>query len=489
MDQNRYIALVDDLRAFPAEVPWLEFKVNDFTPEKVGKLISAISNSARIADRTHGFVVWGVEDASHEIIGTTFRPSTERNGGEPFEFWLAKRISPEIHFQFVEVQHPRGRVVVLEVPAAMRVTTKFQKIAYIRIGEATPPLSDFQEREVLLLDKLRPFAWEQGVAASFLSDQDVFELLDLDAYFRLTGQKRPDADSDVFRALERDALLQADAGKRWKILNLGAILFAKKLAEFPEISRKAVRLVHYNGDDKTTSELRQTTGERGYASGFEGLIFRIKRELPHNEEIGAALRVERPVYPEVAVRELVANALLHQDFTVRGAGPIIEIFNRRLEISNPGSPLEEVTRLTDLPPRSRNEGVGALMRRMKMCEELGSGLRRVISNLEIFQLPPLQLRTEANSTTARIFSPKKFGEMEPSERVLACYQHAIICYFAEQKMTNASLRKRLGIKEHNASQVSRIIRDTVDAGLIKPSEGWNSRYGHYLPFWAPTPDN
>ena len=488
MADARYTALVDDLRSFPTEVPWLEFKVNDCTPEKVGKLISAISNAARIADRAHGYVIWGIEDLSHAVVGTTFQPQRERSGGEQLEFWLAKLISPEISFQFIEINHLYGRLVMLEIPAAARVPTKFQRIAYLRIADATPPLSDYPDREVVLLDKLRPFVWEQGVAAPFLTGDEVVQALDVKSYYGLTRQKEPETQIDVLRALERDALIQQDAGKRWRILNLGAILFANKLENFPDIARKAIRLVHYNGSDRTTTELREIDGTRGYASGFEGLIFHIKRELPRNEEIGAAFRVEKPVYPEVAVRELIANALLHQDFTIKGTGPVIEIFNRRLEISNPGAPLEEVRRLTDLPPRSRNESLGRLMRRMKMCEELGSGLRRVIAHLEMFQLPPLQLRTESNSTIARIFTPKKFGDMEPNERVLACYQHAVIRFFSDKKMTNASFRDRLGIKRKSASQVSRIIKDAVEANLIKPSKGWNARSGHYLPYWAPNSD-
>jgi predicted HTH transcriptional regulator len=489
MDNARYVALVDDLRAFDTEVPWLEFKENDATPEKIGKLISAISNVARILDRTHGYVVWGIEDAAHEVVGTTFRPARERSGGEQLEFWLSKMISPQINFQFLEISHLRGRVVLLEIPAAMRVPTKFKGTAFIRIGDATPPLAEYPEREEVLIEKLRPFVWEAGVADAFLTGNDVIEALDYESYHRLTGQLPAADQSQLLQVMQQDGLIQPDAGKRWKILNLGAILFARKLDQFPSLARKAIRLVHYNGDDKTTTALRQVEGNKGYASGFEGLIFSLNRELPHNEEIRTALRVQKPVYPEIAVRELIANALLHQDFTIKGTGPLIEIFNRRLEITNPGAPLGEVSRLTDLPPRSRNEGVGRLMRRMKMCEELGSGLRRVISNLEMFQLPPLQLRTEGSSTNARMFAPKKFGDMEPSERTLACYQHSVIRFFADKKMTNASLRTRLGIKPQNSAQVSRIIRDAVEAGLIKPSEGWNSRSGHYLPFWVPTPDS
>ena len=59
--------------------------------------------------------------------------------------------------------------------------------------------------------------------------------------------------------------------------------------------------------------------------------------LPTNEVIGQALRRTVPMFPELAVRELVANALIHQDFSVTGAGPMVEIFADRIEITNPGA--------------------------------------------------------------------------------------------------------------------------------------------------------
>ena len=123
-------------------------------------------------------------------------------------------------------------------------------------------------------------------------------------------------------------------------------------------------------------------GQRGYASGFKGLIDYIEALLPRNEHIGTAFRTEAALFPPIAIRELVANALIHQDMTVTGSGPLIELFSDRLEITNPGVPLINPDRFIDLPPRSRNESLAALMRRMRICEEQGTGIDKVIAAVE-----------------------------------------------------------------------------------------------------------
>ncbi|MDC4222968.1 MAG: hypothetical protein MPW15_01640 [Candidatus Manganitrophus sp.] len=89
----------------------------------------------------------------------------------------------------------------------------------------------------------------------------------------------------------------------------------------------------------------------------------------------------------MAVRELVANALIHQDFFVTGAGPTVEIFDDRIEITNPGEPLVEPQRFVDTPPRSRNEALASLMRRFRICEERGSGIDKVVFQIEFYQFP------------------------------------------------------------------------------------------------------
>lgn len=223
--------------------------------------------------------------------------------------------------------------------------------------------------------------------------------------------------------------------------------------------------------------------QKGYAVGFEGLIEYVNNLLPKNEHIGSALREDRPLFPGIAVRELVANALIHQDMTITGAGPQIELFEDRLEISNPGATLVQPDRMIDLPPRSRNEALASLMRRMRMCEEQGSGLDKVVQACEVFQLPAPLFRTDGQATQAVLYGPRSFAQMTQDERVRACYFHAVLKFLSGDKMKNASLCARLGIAAKNAAQATAVINKTLDAGLIRVADPEHPRAG-YVPHWA-----
>lgn len=337
MTNERDIDLIDDLRLQPAETAWLEFKQNNFDPEVIATRCSALSNSARVDGKDMAYMLWGIRDADHAVVGTTFNPDTERKGNQGFQIWLAQRLKPSIAFSFKSVVHPDGKVIILEIPAATSAPVEFNGTAYIRIGSATPKLSEFPDRFQQLIDKMRPYTWETGIAKQYVSSDEVLDLLDYSSYFRLTERRLPDNRPGIFELLRADRLIIKDVGNNWNITNLGAILFANDLEQFePSIARKAVRFVAYDGKNKAATVTHRQDGKLGYASGFEGLVGYINGLLPRNEHIGAALRISQPLFPELAIRELVANALIHQDMTIHGAGPQIDLFTDRLEISNPG---------------------------------------------------------------------------------------------------------------------------------------------------------
>jgi len=207
--------------------------------------------------------------------------------------------------------------------------------------------------------------------------------------------------------------------------------------------------------------------------------------VPSNEVVEQALRKTVPMFPEVAVRELVANALIHQDFLVSGAGPMVEIFPNRIEITNPGEPLVDIQRLLDLPPRSRNESLASLMRRFGICEERGSGIDKVLYEVEFFQLPAPLFEAPGPSTRAVLFAHKKLSAMSDEDRIRACYLHACLRHVTKKPTNNASVRERFGIASKNSAIASRILGEAVDAGLIvvaNPESGKKNRT--YLPFWA-----
>jgi len=483
IDSARDVALVDELR--DAENAVVEFKRGNVDPKAIAKYCSALSNSARIEGKEFAYVLWGIDDVSHDVVGTGFNPDGVKvDSNTVLQFWLAQRLKPSIAFSFRRIMHPQGSVVLLEIPAASSAPVAFDDIAYVRIGSATPKLTDYPERHQKLITNLRPYIWEKGIAKQFISADDVLNLLEYPSYFKLTQQNLPDNKAGILERLSADQLIQKDVGECWNITNLGAILFASDLQEFDiAISRKAVRFMAYKGKNRATTVTHRRDGKKGYAVGLEGLINYINGLLPVNEHIGEAFRESRPLFPEIAIRELVANALIHQDMTIQGAGPQIELFKDRMEITNPGEPLVNTDRMIDLPPRSRNAMLGTLMRRMRLCEEQGSGLDKVIASVEVYQLPPPKFQAEADSMQVIIYAPRTFAEMTPEERIRACYQHAVLQWLSGKKMKNAGLCDRLGIEKSNAPQATKVINAALKESLIRPAEAGRPRAG-YVPIWA-----
>lgn len=484
MNEQRDLDLISELLSYETELPWFEAKQNNSNPKTIGVLCSAISNAARLEGCDLGYLIWGVEDETRQIVGTSFDPFNEKITNDLFNFWLVKRLKPDLALQFKIIKSSKGRLVLLEIPSAMTIPTSFENIAYIRIGSATPKLTDHPDYHKKLIESLRPYVWESGVAKQYVTGDEVLNLLDYASYFRLTKQPLPDNRSGIFEKLAADFLITKDVADKWNITNLGAIIFAADLSQFnSSLARKGVRIVAYDGSNKATIVTHRHDSTKGYAIAFETLTDFIKNILPDNEHIGDALRVEHPLFPKLAIRELIANALIHQDMTITGTGPQIEIFKDRIEITNPGKPLLNPDRMIDLPPRSRNEMIASIMRRMKLCEEQGSGLDKVITQVEIFQLPPPLLREFDSSMQVILYAPRVFANMTPDERIRACYQHAILKWLSGDRMKNATLCERFGIEKHNAAQATKVIALALKAKLIKPADPDHPRAG-YVPNWA-----
>lgn len=240
------------------------------------------------------------------------------------------------------------------------------------------------------------------LAEEALSDDQVLDVLDYPAYLRRLRRPYPPERHQILEALSEDHLIRRDAAGKWEVTNLGAILFANQLKSFQPLERKAVRVILYKGTDRTETEREYVEG-RGYAVGFDEVLRLVEILTPSNEVIERALRKTVPMYPPLAVRELVANALIHQDFTIRGAGPMVEIFSNRIEITNPGAPLIQTERFLDQPPQSRNDALASLMRRMGLCEKRGSGIDKVMKQTEVFQLPAPLFEVSGDSMRAVLF--------------------------------------------------------------------------------------
>jgi ATP-dependent DNA helicase RecG len=311
----------------------------------------------------------------------------------------------------------------------------------------------------------------------------VVQLLDTQSYFDLLHLPYPAQREAVLDRFASERLIQR-VGSQWTITNLGAMLFAKKLEDFDRLARKAPRVIVYEGTNKLKTKLDKSV-TKGYAVGFQGLVELINGLVPSNEVIEEALRREVKMFPEIAVRELVANALIHQDFAESGASVMIEIYNDRMEISNPGRPFISPERFID-EYQSRNERLADLMRRLGICEEKGSGVDKVVQAAEFFQLPAPDFRVGERRTSAVLFAHMDIEEMDRNDRIRSCYQHCCLRYVMNEKMTNQSLRERFKLSEEKTATVSQIIGAAIDAGKIKVADAaqTSNRYRSYVPFWA-----
>ena len=476
--------LVNELRKLPNELQWVEFKHNNYKPEMIGKDISALANSATLCEKQRAYMIWGVNDTTHEIVWTEFNLQSLKKGNQELENWLRSLLSSNADFEFHTIQMDNKQVGVLIIYRATTQTVMFEKVDYIRVGSYTKKLTDYPSLRVQLWDRLRESKFEDRLAKQDLELSDALRLLDYVSYFDGIGIPQPTETSEISHYLQEESIIKKQDNGLYSITNLGAILFGRKILEFRTVSRKALRVVQYSGTNRITL-LKEKTFNAGYASNFKDAILYIEGILPSQEVIVGALRETKAIYPMLAIREAVANALIHQDFSITGTGPTIEIFDNRIEVTNAGTPLVDIMRIIDNPPRSRNEQLASLMRRLRMCEELGTGWDKIVISCELSQLPAPKIELYEDSTRVVLYGSIPFSELSTEDRVWACYLHACISYVDGKALTNSSLRDRFGLDSSASASISRVIKTTMGKDLIKPVDPDTApKYMKYVPIWA-----
>lgn len=483
MEEIELKSLIKELVTFSQETEWVEFKLNFHSNEEIGERISALANGACLNNKQNGFLIFGVEDKTHTIKGTTFKVKSATQGKEELENWLIQGLDPRIDFKTYEFFYSENiRISMFVIPASVNRPVKFHNQAYIRIGSYTRLIKDFPDKEAKIWNRKTKDIFELQLAKENVDDDTIISLLDTQTYFDLLKLPYPSNRQGVIDKFISENLIIKKTTK-YSITNLGAILFAKNLEDFPDLKRKAIRVIVYKNNNKIET-IREQIGGKGYVSGYQGLIDWVNSQLPANEEIGKAFRDDKRMYPEIAVRELLANAIIHQDFEEKGF-PMVEIFSDRIEITNPGIPLITPERFID-EYQSRNDTLADLMRRLGICEEKGSGIDKVISCNEIYQLPAPEILIQEKHTKVIMYSYKTLNQMDKKDKVRACYQHCCLRYVSNDKMTNQSLRDRFKIEDKNAAIASRIVKEALLAKVIKEDdpESNSRKYKKYVPFWA-----
>ena len=479
-----YIGLIDRLRQLPDETEWVEYKVNNYEPELIGEYISALSNSATICNKEKAYLIWGTDDNTHEIKGTTFSPRKTKKGNEEIENWLASGLKPRVDFEFTEVATNKGNVVILEIPAAVNAPTSFRETEFIRVGSYKKKLKDFPEKERKLWLSFEQKPFELRVALDNITAAKVTELLDCAAYYTLMGLPLPgNRNAIIHNMIDEEFIREMDNGN-YEITNMGALLLAKDLNAFVHLKRKAVRVIRYKGNGRTNA-IRERVFTKGYAIQFDDITDYIMSLIPQEEEIDGGRREEHIMFPRKAIREMLGNMIIHQDLTAHGSGPMMEVFDTRVESSNPGKLLVDVNRIIDTAPHSRNENMASFLRIVRICEERGSGFDRIEEGMGEFRMPAPKVETAEDFTRTKLYWYENLTKWTKEEKIRTCYLYTCYCYVNEIEVSNAVLRERFGIDAKNMSIVSRIIKATIDAGFIKLSDENSAlKNRRYIPYWA-----
>ena len=473
--------LTESLSPIPHELNELDWKASLSThKDRLAEHLMAMANQPN-----GGVLVFGINNDGatvgvsnrevEQIIGTLANLGRDA-------------IEPTLALDHAVVDHtPDTAVLLVKIPESaikpVQRRGKSVEETWIRSGGTTRKASR-QEIGGLMMNSA-PMRWEDLRASTLLQLHEVAELLDLHAIARLLERPLPDNDDDLGRWLVAEGLTTPE-GRGHYITNFGAIAAARQLKDFPNLARKAIRVVIYRGTNKVDT-IEELSGQRGYAVGFEGLIGYLRKMLPHSEVIKQSLRTEVSVYPEIALRELIANALIHQDFHINGTGPMVDVYSDRIAITNPGTllPGKRPDRLIGATPESRNEKLAFSFRRFRICEERGTGFQKVVQAIELFGMPPLRITPEANTFSVTLSAPRKFADMATPERIEACYQHAVLQYLSSQTLTNTTLRERFKLHDKQRNAITNLIGEAVTAGRIRRKDtSSGNKFAEYIPYWA-----
>ena len=479
-----FTELIRNLASLPTEGPCVEFKENKNDPTMIGKTISALSNSAALNHKDMAYMVWGIQDQTHDIVGTTFDPFQQKVGDEDLLNWLRKSLSKNMEFTFREVCINGVRTIILSITPPTFSPTTFSNIAYIRDGSHVTPLMKMQQLEKHLWNILNTENHELSPVMSDLSPEKIISLLDCKQIVSRLGIPSPTDEPAMIDILIKYGLAKRQDDGLLSVTMAGALLFARDLSVFNRLSKKTVRIIQYSGTGRSDI-VRQLEMTEGYAIQFDKDIHDLELLLPTKQEMENGIMTVKNEFPIDAVREILANAMIHQDLLETGMYITVEIFDGRIEITNPGNMLVEVRRVVDSPSKSRNSYLPRLMREMGICEELGSGWDRIVESCESMQIPAPRIEVTEMFTRIVLLGQIRYEDMTREDRIWACYLHACSQHTNGKRMTNTTLRSRFGLDKGSTVAISRLLKSAIDAGLIKVYDDTvNPRNQSYVPYWA-----
>ena len=327
---------------------------------------------------------------------------------------------------------------------------------------------------------------ERSIVASALSGSEVLELLNTEAYIRLSRMEIADNKEDQLRYLEKLGLIKK-AGSTYQIPLFSVYLLARNLSDFNRLAGKRVRIVSYDSNDNLCTVICDKEFKDGIVEAFASVFKEVVRLIPRHEKIdsGSGRRLIEFSIPQAVIREVLSNAFAHQDLSSEEDGIVIEIFKNRVEITNSGKPVLDQLHFLDGAPTIKNKRVFTEMKNLGLVDGQGYGWRKIVKELESRSLPAPEIKIRKNSITVTIWFEKPLKLLSLDQRNWTVYLHTVLRYLLNEPANNASLRQRLNLPESKSSTVSKLFRQAAEGGLVKPFDQHSSnKTKKYVPAWS-----
>ncbi len=356
------IDIIRELLEYDSEREWFEFKVNRFEPDELGEYISALSNSAAMAGRKYAYMVWGVDDKTHETVGTDFDCNRDVKN-EPLKHYLARQLSPDVNFVFEDVYIDNKKLTLLTIPAAKTVPVSYARERYIRIGSSKENLRKYPEKESFLFEVLRHGLPTLENTPSRYQDLTFEQLL---IYYGAKGLK---LNPDTFK---KNLSFYTEDGK----YNMLAQLLS-------DDSHMQIRVAVFSGRTKADSmySVREFGNQCLLYSLDEVLRYGdVLNIIQADERDRVVERKEVPLFENDAFREAVINAFVHNRW-VSGNEPMITVFSDRIEILSRGSLAPEQTMEGFFAGESVpvNKKLSEIFLQLHISEKTGRGVPRIVN--------------------------------------------------------------------------------------------------------------
>lgn len=350
-----------ELCEYSDEQEWLEFKENWFQPDALGEYISAMSNAAAFHYRNEAYFVWGINDSTHEIVGTNFNPYQDYKQ-EPYQNYLARNLSPSINFRFEETEIDSKRVVVLIIPAAEEIPTAFKDKRFIRIGSAKNNIKNYPKREIQLFKIL------SGQVETIETLPSKYQDLTFRKLFGYYGSRGIVLNEKTF---EKNLSLRNKNGE----YNLLAQLLS-------DDSHIPLRVSIFEGKTKGTNLFSvREFGNNCLLYTLDNLLQYgdVLNIIQADEKNRIVERKEVPLFDDKAFREAIINAVLH-NYWVSGNEPMISVFSDRMEILSrgaipPGQTKEGFYLGESVPV---NEKLSEIFLQLHISEKSGRGVPKIV---------------------------------------------------------------------------------------------------------------